>query len=74
MKWNFILLPTEVNLFGQKYIFIKLFLGFWDPDGYYFNKEGYDKHGNILKTIISIFKINLIKSNIIFFSILFFCY
>lgn len=20
-------------------------LGFWDPDGYYFNREGYDKHG-----------------------------
>jgi hypothetical protein len=20
-------------------------IGFWDPDGYYFNRDGFDKHG-----------------------------
>lgn len=30
---------------GSKNIFLMIFLGFWDPDGIYFNREGYDRHG-----------------------------
>lgn len=32
--------------------FKTIILGFWDPDGYYFNREGYDKHGNLKNLII----------------------
>ena len=24
---------------------LKIYIGFWDPDGVYFNREGYDRHG-----------------------------
>lgn len=36
MKKDFITHLTEVSI---------LKIGFWDADGYYFNKEGFDKHG-----------------------------
>jgi len=38
MNMDFIILLMEVKLK------IKI-IGFWDADGYYFNKEGKDKHG-----------------------------
>jgi hypothetical protein len=27
-------------------------IGFWDPDGYYFNRDGYDKHGIYFNSVI----------------------
>jgi hypothetical protein len=36
MRKDSIIHPTEVILTKK---------GFWDADGYYFNRDGYDKHG-----------------------------
>ena len=43
-KTTFTILQTEVNR-TKSNIKNLLLLGFWDADGFYFNREGYDKHG-----------------------------